>query len=40
MILVIIFMCLLLFVAYVADVLACKLLKWLGVGEIDNELFE
>ena len=31
MILVIVFMSLLLSVAYVADMLACKILKWLGV---------
>jgi hypothetical protein len=37
MIFVIVFMSLLLLVAYVADVLACKFLEWLGLEGIHNE---
>lgn len=37
MILVIVFMSLLLSVAYVADMLACKLIEWLGLEGIHNE---
>jgi hypothetical protein len=37
MILIIVFMSLLLLVAYVADVLSCKFLKRLGLELIDNE---
>ena len=37
MILLIAFMGLMLLVAYVADALASKLVKWLGLEDVDNE---
>ena len=36
-ILIVVFMSILLFVVYVADMLACKFIKWLGLEDIDNE---
>lgn len=37
MIFIVVFMSFLLFVVYVADMLACKFIKWLGLEDIDNE---
>ena len=36
-ILIVVFMGFLLFVVYVADMLASKFIKWLGLEDIDNE---
>ena len=36
MILIIVFMGLLLSVAYITDVLTCKFLKWIGLKGLDN----
>ena len=37
MIFLIVFMSFMLLVAYVADAFACKLVRWLGLEDIDNE---